>query len=644
MNGEAQDKFSQVLYSTAVVTLASNSAYTLGTANSATVAIADNDVALPTITISATDTSAAETLTGQTPNPGQFTITRTGSTATALTVNYSVGGTATNGSDYSSLTGSVVIPVGATSVTLPINVIDDSLVEGNETAIVTLLTNAAYTIGSANGATVNIGDNDAATVTDPIVATGTASSNSLINALSNPNFAYWNTSSNGGTISYSFLSSAGATSYYGSEIVSPVSEGIKSNVRSILSSLESLINVRFVEVADTATNYGVIRYMFSDGPSYAYAYYPYSNTDKLSGDVHLNPNYESDSVNRFSGTPGNHGYMALIHETFHALGLKHPGNYNGSGTGEGPFLSPAQDNTTNTVMSYNFNGSKAITPMAYDIQALQYIYGAKSNNAANTTYSFSTVHGYTVGGEFKGSTSQIKQSLWDSGGIDTLDFSGLAAATSYYFDMNQGGILTTQAAYNGLTYTDRSTGGTYTTSSFGTTLAYNTVIENLINSGGNDRIIANSAANQFLGYSFGTFTGNDIFESTSSSDVLELSGESLSNLTPTVSGTNLNIGLGSNGSLSIQNYYGSSGSMKFLVAGNYYTYNASTGWELTSAPAINSVAPDQATTGLTATAASPYNSPLPLRPVDCECAMCSASGKSMHTLGNSSLSEVIGIS
>jgi hypothetical protein len=89
-------------------------------------------VSPPTVTISATDASAAETLTSQTPNPGQFTITRTGSTTTALTVNYSVGGTATNGSDYSSLTGSVVIPVGATSVTLPINVIDDTQVEGNE--------------------------------------------------------------------------------------------------------------------------------------------------------------------------------------------------------------------------------------------------------------------------------------------------------------------------------------------------------------------------------------------------------------------------------------------------------------------------------------------------------------------------------
>ena len=46
-----------------------------------------------------------------TANDGLFTVTRTGSTTASLTVAYSTSGTATNGTDYTTLTGTVVIPV-----------------------------------------------------------------------------------------------------------------------------------------------------------------------------------------------------------------------------------------------------------------------------------------------------------------------------------------------------------------------------------------------------------------------------------------------------------------------------------------------------------------------------------------------------
>lgn len=38
--------------------------------------------------------------------------------------------------------------------------------------------------------------------------------------------------------------------------------------------------------------------------------------------------------------------------------------------------------------------------MPYDIRALQYLYGAKDNNSSNTTYSFSQVYAYNLGGQF----------------------------------------------------------------------------------------------------------------------------------------------------------------------------------------------------------------------------------------------------
>ncbi|UBF23766.1 pre-peptidase C-terminal domain-containing protein [Kovacikia minuta CCNUW1] len=480
------------------------------------------------------------------------------------------------------------------------------------------------------------------TITNPTIASFTTTGNTAIDALlaPSPYNYYWNTSANGGIITYSFLSSAGASSYYGSEIVSEVSTAIKNNVRAVLASLESFINIRFVEVADTATKYGVLRYMFSDEPSYAYAYYP--SADPLGGDVHLTTAYETDSVNKFSGTSGNHGYMTLIHETLHALGVKHPGNYNGSGTGSGPFLSPGLDNTTNTLMSYNFDGAAAITPMAYDIRALQYLYGAKNKNGTATTYSFTSVSNYVVNGEaFGNATTQIKQSIWDNGGIDTLDFSGLSVSGSYRFDLNQGGILTTQGAYNGLTYNDRSGGGAFVTSSFGTTIAYNSTIENLINSRGNDYIIANSANNVFKGYAVGTFTGNDVIEASSLSDTLELTGYSLANLTATISGSDLTLKLGSNGSIQIKNYYGSGGSIKTLIGTTYYTYSATGGWQVTNAPTAPALVNVEPAFSVGLTAITPTQSEVAsgLTPVvACHCPICTGKQTGLNLLGEASLS------
>ncbi len=47
-------------------------------------------------------------------------------------MSYTVTGTATNGTDYTSLTGTVTIPSGSNSVTLPVTVADDNIIEITE--------------------------------------------------------------------------------------------------------------------------------------------------------------------------------------------------------------------------------------------------------------------------------------------------------------------------------------------------------------------------------------------------------------------------------------------------------------------------------------------------------------------------------
>ena len=121
----------------------------------------------PTVTVSASDPTATEAG----PTTGSFTVSRSGSTALPLTVGYTIGGTATNGSDYQSLPVSVTIPPGSSTVTIVVTPIDDSLGEGNETVVATLAAGAAYMIGAPGSATVTISDNDP-TNQPPSVNTG----------------------------------------------------------------------------------------------------------------------------------------------------------------------------------------------------------------------------------------------------------------------------------------------------------------------------------------------------------------------------------------------------------------------------------------------------------------------------------------
>jgi len=122
--------------------------------------IAEAAAPKPTVTITANDSTATEAG----PTIGQFTVTRMGSTASALTVYFAVSGTATSGSDYSSIGTSVTIPKKSASAAVTVTPINDTLVESDETVVVTLSTNAAYTVGTPSSATVTITSDDIASL------------------------------------------------------------------------------------------------------------------------------------------------------------------------------------------------------------------------------------------------------------------------------------------------------------------------------------------------------------------------------------------------------------------------------------------------------------------------------------------------
>ncbi|HRK30364.1 MAG TPA: kelch repeat-containing protein [Tepidisphaeraceae bacterium] len=123
---------------------------------------------LPVVSVAASDASA-----GESNNPGTFTLSRTGSTAGSLIVNYAVSGTATNGSDYTLLSGQAIFAAGSATTSILVSPIDDTLVESNETVSIALTTAMDYSNAFNSSATITIADNDTAPTPTPNPALGT---------------------------------------------------------------------------------------------------------------------------------------------------------------------------------------------------------------------------------------------------------------------------------------------------------------------------------------------------------------------------------------------------------------------------------------------------------------------------------------
>ncbi len=124
-----------------------------------------DDVDFTLLGVYATNASVTEDAT----TPGSFTFFRSGSTSDPLSITYTVSGTATVGTDYVALSGSVVIPAGESSVVVEVVPVNNSTVETNETVIVTLNSSPNYFIDlAARTATVTIVDEDQVVVQPPV--------------------------------------------------------------------------------------------------------------------------------------------------------------------------------------------------------------------------------------------------------------------------------------------------------------------------------------------------------------------------------------------------------------------------------------------------------------------------------------------
>ena len=123
----------------------------------------------PIVTIVASDHHAAEAEQ----DVGVFTVSRTGATEASLLVFYELSGTARNGVDYLELPRTITIPAGAASASITVKPIDDSLAEGTETVVATLVPSPTlspiepYRVGFPSSDVILLADNDSPNTNPP---------------------------------------------------------------------------------------------------------------------------------------------------------------------------------------------------------------------------------------------------------------------------------------------------------------------------------------------------------------------------------------------------------------------------------------------------------------------------------------------
>lgn len=158
-----------------LITLLDDASYDLAEAassRSASLTIVDDDQ-LPMVTVHRPDMRASEV--GQ--DSARFVIRRTGPRNLPLTLNLSIGGSATPGTDYEPLPTTVTIRPGRRQITLFVRPYNDGLFEGNETVRITLVQDPRFMLNNSRPGEIStyaiIRDRPTVTITvaDPVATT-----------------------------------------------------------------------------------------------------------------------------------------------------------------------------------------------------------------------------------------------------------------------------------------------------------------------------------------------------------------------------------------------------------------------------------------------------------------------------------------
>ena len=342
-------------------------------------------------------------------------------------------------------------------------------------------------------------------VDSPSISATRLSVHMEINALSSG--VQWSSNASSALVlTYSFPWSAGAavfaTDY---SDIQESNQGLGLNslqqaaVRSALSAWAAVANIEFVEVSESSSSVGVLRFASTQTDFYgdmasAWGYLP-SDYWASGGDVWLSSMDAIEAVSASYWRPGGEGYLLLIHEIGHALGLKH--GFSGASV-----LPASLDSRQHTVMSYTLhpdglygsydNTAKGYeykyydiapeTPMPLDIATVQHLYGANNSyHSGNDVYTLDPV-GPTL------------STIWDSGGTDTLNAANFTRPV--LLDLEPGAY---SSLPGGAEASQWRPGVALTYGKNNLAIAYGTTIENAVGGRGNDQLRGNSVNNLLQG-------------------------------------------------------------------------------------------------------------------------------------------------